>query len=140
MSYCTFIVYHFLFSEKNSCKHLQVEHFIQCFEDYIKTWKNGKLSVSAAGFLLRFIGIFARSELGFKTLLEKNIPQELLSCVNFEVFQSSPFKISYITLLSDLINHDQGYTWVKEHKYWKSVIKMFLSSSSIYADREGERN
>lgn len=125
--------------DKNGCMHLQSQLFTKWFKNTIQIWNQTPPDASVAGFVIRFIGAFARNEREFNLVQESNIIDGLLHCLDMEVYGSSPLKLAYISLLSDVIDHDSGFLWVKEKKAWRNVIKLCLSNSSIYVEREGNK-
>lgn len=125
--------------DKNGCKHLQSHLFAKWFENTIQRWNETPPDASVAGFVIRFIGAFARNEREFNLVQRSNTIDGLLHCLDMEVYGSSPLKVAYICLLSDVINHNSGFLWVKEKKAWKNVIRLCISNSSIYVEREASK-
>lgn len=106
----------------------------------VKLWEN-TMQVpdhSISAFTLQLLGLVSKNETTFMELLKNNIYNRVINILQTKKPQSLPsVKLGFIKIMTTIISHPSGLTWILQNTYWRDILALSLQSQTVYIKKEG---
>ncbi|KAI4492015.1 hypothetical protein M0802_010140 [Mischocyttarus mexicanus] len=130
-----------LLNKKSSKNHQHYEVLKKWLIKALNIWNsNRKPSPPIIIFTLKLVGIIASDESRFDQLQYYNIFNKICAIVQPSNEQlSASVIIAYTQMLSNLIKHSSGRTWVRTSGAWKDIVKCAHKNYTMYVTHESQK-
>ncbi|XP_063240343.1 uncharacterized protein LOC134541106 isoform X2 [Bacillus rossius redtenbacheri] len=102
-------------------------------------WEGAPPHPSVAAFALRLAGVVAADPGKFAPLRSAGTLDRLLGSLQAEADRSGSVGLARVSLLGELLRHDDGCRWVMDSGAWERVVRSSLETKCLQVSREGHR-
>ncbi|CAB3378906.1 Hypothetical predicted protein [Cloeon dipterum] len=125
-----------LSKDEYSAELLDIQECRAFCECALQSFEKGAIGDTLLSFSLRLHGLVIKNEQTFSLVEVRESTERITSSPRWIVTNNVSIQFSFVQMVSFLLGHNAGVTFLENSDIWRTVKKLYEKNSSIYVSRE----